>query len=641
MPAPLSKQLLMVIHRARDLPTALETCVEGLKTQLGGRRAATVPDKAFELGELLEHCNPSLEHTVASYVMCWKADHERLDGLSRARYLSLEGGDFATAAKLAGLQYRQTKDVELLGSEGYSWLDAGQPDRAIKPLLAAVRLQPTNEAFLCGLRLAQREWPDVRAELASLMAQAESEKTRRAKGLGYLQVARLLRLLQTDHKKYEVALLASFEFASDDPHVRGLVDNRLTHLADEERLMEVLDVSLQACGDAPSLAAELKRIGMRLIRHERFEATGIRLIKRALDVAYGAQLSTIAGHVAMLTAYRSRSDAAGLDSQLLEMINKGLAQSLPELDLMFLALQGLDICWNRLDDSAAAATYASIAFELAPDHPLVAEAAAAGLVVEASEEPLDLGVAEHGVSRPETEGEAIFLDQVFESGAAPLDTSVGGSDVSANLAAAELHVEIEVDPPLDLQEPAQASSPDFFADLDPGDATDLEMAAEPLDLSAVGPEMLDRTPPPPPSPPPPPPRSPETLIPAQALKALKVASSERDKRRSQTIPERAFRLKIAIKASFELDGQIHLVTTRDLSVGGCFLITELRIENGTMLTLDMLLPKSLSSLQTTRVQVISRVVRQVDGRGYGLQFVKPDPSFVPRVEHLLEGQLDA
>ena len=66
-------------------------------------------------------------------------------------------------AKIAKLQYQQTKDPEFCLSEGFAWLDAGEPNRAVKPLLIAQTAYPDRPdlRFALGSHLLTQDQPEA------------------------------------------------------------------------------------------------------------------------------------------------------------------------------------------------------------------------------------------------------------------------------------------------------------------------------------------------------------------------------------------------------------------------------------------------------------------------------------------------
>lgn len=371
-----SKALYSVLVQAPDLPAALLAIAEGLKNRIGSPETAK---KAIEVAQVLEHCDPDRSRALAAYVIAWKSDPGRLDALSRARHLGRELGDFATSAKLAHLQNRHAPDSALLVFEGNAWLDAGDPDRAIKPLLSAVRAMPGDERVTLALATAQREWSDVRGQIDSLRAKAAALFHPAEAAELLLQAARMLTMLQTNDREVEACLLDAFDRDPENLSALGLLEGRLDTLVGEDRFMQICERRIAARQSPAAMAEELRRAGTRMAGSPRFRGLGIRLLERCLDYAYDAKLDMIPGHVASLSLLGQHARSSKLHSEFLELIDRGLSVPLSEIDHSVMATQALDIAWRHSVDEQAARTYAGIAASLAPRHPVVIEAREAGL----------------------------------------------------------------------------------------------------------------------------------------------------------------------------------------------------------------------------------------------------------------------
>src|SRR5690606_1355495 len=72
---------------------------------------------ALDLARALEQGEPDLSHAVGMYILAWRSDRRLLSALQQARRLALGTGDMATAAKIAHLEFHETRDPELLAAE--------------------------------------------------------------------------------------------------------------------------------------------------------------------------------------------------------------------------------------------------------------------------------------------------------------------------------------------------------------------------------------------------------------------------------------------------------------------------------------------------------------------------------------------
>ncbi|MCP4444295.1 MAG: hypothetical protein GY811_02980 [Myxococcales bacterium] len=364
----ISRALQAALACSADWSKTLSERLERLK-ELIENPACSV--NAFEVAQVFEHCVADREGAIAGYVLCYRADPKRIDALARARAICVEIGDFATTARLSRLQYKQDSDPMHLTDEGIAWLDAGQPDRAVKPLMAAARKMPDVHHVQSALRTARREWPSVRHEVARLLQEADQADTCEGASDSVLQAARMLRMLQTNQVSLEKLLLASLAHNPENASALGLLEVRLSHLEDKEALLEVYEARLEARATHRERVEELRRAGMCVCWHPAYRALGVRLIHRALQVAYKENLSDIPGHLAMLAILRKHYKQAGNSGKLLEIIEHALDGPLPEIDLQYLALEGLDVTMNVIGDENSARTYAELASGFTPQHPLV------------------------------------------------------------------------------------------------------------------------------------------------------------------------------------------------------------------------------------------------------------------------------
>ncbi|MCP4447803.1 MAG: hypothetical protein GY811_21065 [Myxococcales bacterium] len=406
----ISRALQSDLASSADWSSALALRLAKLKALIEN---PTCAPNAFEVAQVFEHCVADREGAVAGYVLCYRADSRRLDALARARAISVEVGDFATTARLSRLQYKQDANPWHLADEGVAWLDAGQPDRAVKPLMAASRKLPDSDYVNSALRTARREWPSVRHEVARLMQKADAAETYEEASDSVLQAARMLRMLQTNPISLEKLLLASLKHDPENASALGLLEQRLSHVEDRGAIMEVYEDRLATRDSLAERVEELRRAGMCMYRNVTFRVLGVRLVHRALQVAYKGKLSEIPGHLAMISVLRQHYEHAGHVGKLLEIIEKALDLPLPEIDLQFLALQGLDLTLHQLKDEESARAYADLASGFVSNHPLVAEARGQRLVGQAD---FSLPMA---VPVTDANG-AVFLDSVAVETPAPM-----------------------------------------------------------------------------------------------------------------------------------------------------------------------------------------------------------------------------
>ena len=440
-----------------------------------GMHLPSCAPQAFEVAQAFEHCVVGGNGAITGYVLCYRADPSRLDALARACQLSEEAGDFATKARLARLQYKQDGDVRHLVVEGIAWLDARQPDRAVKPLTKASREFPDSDVVASALRTARREWPKVREEVARVMEIARRADSPQRASNSILQAARMLGMLQTNQVSLEKLLLAALAKDPENGSALGMLEQQLAHLEDPDAILGVYEARLANRRTAHAHVDELRRAGMRLFGNGHHHSLGVRLVHRALSVAYQNQLTAIPGHLGMLSLMREHYEDAQMLDKFLEVIESALAHPLPEFDVQYLALQGLEVSLLHLGDEESARAYATLATAFAPRHPLVVQARERGLVG-ASEASLDVSVRQDAVAFDAVAdsgvGELAFLDSLDLAPAPPLigqqvslhdQLSAASKAADGRERALELSLDLEAAPAASetFSEPPQVEEAEF------------------------------------------------------------------------------------------------------------------------------------------------------------------------------------
>ncbi len=369
-----SDSLIHLLWGSSDWHETLLGELVRLKAEDHGAASAS---EAFALGTLLEHCVSDRKVAIAAYVLCFQRDTNRIDALIRARQLSLELGDFATAARLASFQFSRQADAQLLVVEGSYWLDSGEPDRAVKPLASAYQRFPNSEIVKSALQTARQEWPDVRAEIRRLKGLALSAETGPQAARVLKLAINTLAMLNTSEDVLEKYLLTAFKADPENASVLAMLQERIPTMAYPEAFLAICESRIDIRTGPWERVEELRRTGTCLAQSERFREVGIRVLERALTEAYEEQLVEIPGHLAMHTMLLTHFTQSSLLREYLDLILKGLTNPLPQLDLIFLVLQGLSVSWKKLKDNSLAKHFAEMARDLTPEHPLVVAAFAA------------------------------------------------------------------------------------------------------------------------------------------------------------------------------------------------------------------------------------------------------------------------
>ncbi len=325
--------------------------------------------RALDLARALEDVVPDRIRAIEMYLLAWKADRSRPDMLARARNLCHEVGDFATAATIAHIQYQQDRDPELLFMEGLAWLDSSQPDRAVRPLMAAQKALPDREAVRVALATARLEWPDRRAAASRLAREADELVDDGAASRTLTHAARILRGLRVDKDEYTALLCRALD---RDPWNEGaylLLEDHLVCQRDDELLLQVNDMRA-ASAESPERAVEAyRRSGTRLLLRTSRLAVGLRLVLRSVETAHRHGLARLPGYIASMSLLLAFSEEARAIPQFLELLWGGIAVSVKDRDRAWLAIHGLALAWDELRDEELAHRFALVAAEVAPEHP--------------------------------------------------------------------------------------------------------------------------------------------------------------------------------------------------------------------------------------------------------------------------------
>ena len=160
-------------------------------------------DKAallLQMAQLCEFCVLDPQSAADFYSASYQANRSQFDILSRMRALCHSMGRSDHAARTAELEFRHSKVPGFHAIAGQAWLDAGQPDRALKPLLRAIEDIPCTPEIAGALEVARRDWSNPEVHANELLDDAR----RRSPGyhIKALQSSRILRMLDIEDERY-------------------------------------------------------------------------------------------------------------------------------------------------------------------------------------------------------------------------------------------------------------------------------------------------------------------------------------------------------------------------------------------------------------------------------------------------------
>ena len=200
------------------------TAVPKLAAQVVASENMTAAAKApylRQLAELCEFCVLDPQAAADLYGASYQADRTQADVLPRMRRLCAAMGRYDHAARTAELEFRQSHDPRFQAMAGQFWLDAAEPDRALKPLLAAAAAQ-SNPHLAAALEVARREWANPESHAEALIEIARNGDASAA--IKALQAARILHLLDFDDERFEDALQICLRLQPNLPSACNLMD---------------------------------------------------------------------------------------------------------------------------------------------------------------------------------------------------------------------------------------------------------------------------------------------------------------------------------------------------------------------------------------------------------------------------------
>ena len=505
-------------------------------------------EPARALAAALEDVVLDRSHAVEMYLVASKAAGGDATALSRARALALEIGELGLAARIASLERKRTGQTALALVEGQAWLDAGDPDRAIKPLLVAVRAHPDDAAAARALAAARREWADVRGELDRVQRAAAAQGDPEAAARDFLHASRIARMLG-EAARARALIEAAF---SRDPRCEvgyALVERELVRAGEWGELVGVYRQRCDAVATSREVVDTLRRGATRMSVTDGAPAMAVTLAVRALGYAYDEGVADIPGHLALVDILCRHYVRARAAEKVLPVIDRGLEAGLPDDDEIALAITGLELAWGQLGSAATAQRYAAQVEACAPAHPALAEYRRGGGLRRATSEPggevslpepLELADEPSFASAAEPSAgqhDEVSLAEPLELEVEPLELEAESSraatvvepsafehvhpiespQVDDELSDGSSSAQVAEPAPLRSPVPPQATPPapdlEDMIELDPDELEELEVEELEVDGSADHADPVAS--PPPPEPRSPPPKRPPSGVPSQ------------------------------------------------------------------------------------------------------------------------------
>jgi hypothetical protein len=321
-----------------------------------------------EIAELCEFCVLDPQSAASLYSAAYQADRTKLALLERMRELCHRMGRTDHAARIAELQFRHTQEARFHAIAGQSWLDANEPDRALKPLLLAAALAPDNPHLLAALQVARRDWANPEKHADELLA--ESRNNTDKSPIQGLQAARIFNMLDIADERYEEALNQCLNTSPNLPSACHLMERLLFT---SERWQDLAAHFERRCGAAPNeeMAVGLQLQGSSMLFRAGAGVEAAPLLVSALNKAAKAHLPSIPGLLAQLRALvASRSEKRKDAVELAELVYSCLESVDEQVGIAIFCAQ---ISWHAQKDKETAGWWTDRLSEHCEDHRLVTE----------------------------------------------------------------------------------------------------------------------------------------------------------------------------------------------------------------------------------------------------------------------------
>ena len=362
----LSPTLRDLLWDQQDWSSATGQIAEQI-TEDGDLEPATKAGLLRELAELCQFCVLDPQPAADLYGACYQADRSQTHLLARMRHLCELMGRSDLVARTAELEFRQTNEARFQAIAGQAWLDFGDPDRALKPLLAANADSPGNPHLVAALEVARREWatPESRAEALLADARKRSDKT----PIQALQAVRIFRMLGTIDSRYEEGLQLCLAVVPNLPSACKLME---AYLFEAERLDELAEHFRRRGQAAPTpvMAARFYLHGSSLLFRAAAGEQAGPLFMAGLEKAAVAELDSVSGLLAQLRALAASS--ARERKQVVEIAERFYEQLASADEQVGIAIFCAQIAWLAQKDHTTATRWIDRLQGLCSSHPLVA-----------------------------------------------------------------------------------------------------------------------------------------------------------------------------------------------------------------------------------------------------------------------------
>lgn len=580
---PIEPWLLPVLWREHDWPAALVR----VRDKLAAAPPSTQAQRAaIELGHACEYIDPDRMRALAAY--------ELAGGVERSRDLAIELGAWGTVARTCLALRAYVNDPELIIDEAVAWWDAGQPALCALALAGLRDAARTPRAHALAALVAGRDLDHH--ERVAVMRATEGEDGDEAEEYTIAGRIAIAAGRRDDGMRWlEAAMVARPGHSVASRLLLSLVVAR----GDHELMQRYLRFRLRGL-DLPVWLDNVRACAIAMIGSEHHKGLGTRLLRQALERAYGAPYAEAPGHLAMWCALARRAASDETRQELLPLVVRAIEWSRDPVDHVWLGALATEISLHDANAPVIAAGYADIVAEHAPEHPIVRELVKRVKDCASPDVPADAvaaAAAVHASLEPE-EG----LDTIYASatGVATFDADVDeieGDDWDNPM--------VKPANPAALLAAAGVSQGRLFASRSLANGTL-------------------------------PPRTGKPAAVAPVLAALRTQDRPTIPRRAgppADAPARARRIAMPIDVRMHArSGAVIEAHSRDISTTGLFVITDATLSIGDELDIEVRLPDA-EPISERGFMARARVVRK-DRGGYGIELVTPREELVGALAEL-------
>jgi hypothetical protein len=342
----------------------------------------TMAPRAADLAAACELIDPDQRRAIDMHVLSWRLGGDRR-ALDRAYVLAWQLGDLDVLGALATAAFEKTGGAEHAITAAHAFIDRGIAAQAEPFLVAAIAKQPSDEASAL-LAVIRQQIRDPQAEVATWAARA-GKATGTTAAARYMQASRVARLAGLDAlatRHVETAWKVA-----RDPAAAVVLAQELLSQRRADELVAFYRARVESTRGDREWFDEMRSAAFKLIIAGVQRGLAHRMLRSALEAAYRARLTDIAGHLACWEVLVRQARESHTGRELMPLVVEAMERPLGDDERLYLARLGFEISWRDAHDINTAEGYAAVIARLSPDDPLLVEFASTALASPAEVAP--------------------------------------------------------------------------------------------------------------------------------------------------------------------------------------------------------------------------------------------------------------